>query len=132
LALNRASFQNSFQKPFEKPNPSSFHSLFGFRNRSLSVQAGVAPCPKTLPPGRPLYADYLTYARHQPMDNTEVMSQVRSPLFPQFFSPSRLRPFPLSVYGRGAAWVWPMVKEQVNRRIRLLHFDVECGGPQFY
>ena len=52
--LNRA----PFQKPFEKPNPSSFRSLFGFRNRSLCVRVGIAPCPKTLLPGRPLYADF--------------------------------------------------------------------------
>ena len=90
-ALNRAPFQKSFQKPFEKPNPSSFRSLFGFRNRSLSVRVGIAPRPKTLLPGRPLYADYLTCARLQPVDNTDVMSQDRFPLFPQFFSPSRLR-----------------------------------------
>jgi len=37
-----------FQKPFEKPNPSSFRLLFGFRNRSLSVRVGIAPRPKTL------------------------------------------------------------------------------------
>ncbi len=78
-----------FQKPFERSNPLSLRSTSGFGNRSLPVQVGVAPRPKTLPQGRPLYADYLTCVRHQPMDNTEVMSQVHSPLFPQFFSPSR-------------------------------------------
>ena len=76
-----------FQKPFQKPNPSSFRSLSGFRNRSLSVQIGVAQCPKTFPPGRPLYADYLTCARLQPVDNTGVMSQSQPSLILQFFSP---------------------------------------------
>jgi hypothetical protein len=73
-------------------------SLLGFRNRSLSVRVGSAPCPKTLRPGRPLYADYLTCARHQPVDNTEVMSQVRLPLFPQFFCASPLRHLSLALW----------------------------------
>jgi hypothetical protein len=61
-ALDRA----PFQKPFEKPNPSSLRSLSGFRNRSLSVRVGVAPCSKTLLPGRPLYAGFQVGNRHQP------------------------------------------------------------------
>jgi hypothetical protein len=89
-----------FQKPFEKPNPSSVRSLSGFRNRSFSVRIGIAPGPMTLHPGRLLYADFRTYARLQPGDNTEVTLQFRFPLFPQFFSPSRLAPRPANRWPR--------------------------------
>ncbi|MCX6841214.1 MAG: hypothetical protein NTX53_02870 [candidate division WOR-3 bacterium] len=38
--------------------------------------------------------------------------------------------FPLSVYGRSAARVWPMVREQVNRR--LSRFGVPVHGINIY
>jgi hypothetical protein len=83
-----------FQKPFEKPNPSSLRSLSGFRNRSLSVRVGIAPRPKTLLPGRPLYAVFRTCARLQPVDNTYVMSGGFTSQTRRFFSASSIRSVP--------------------------------------
>ena len=49
-ALNRA----SFQKPFEKPNPTLFHWLYGLKYRQLYGLVNLASYRETYPPGRPV------------------------------------------------------------------------------